>query len=208
MAFFLLVRVLAAFPQEFSVATLNVDGLPEKFLWLKVNPNGPGKRYTPTIGARLVEGRFDFIAVQENFNFSEALFAALDSAYFHDEWQGGILGGSEFNPFRMRISVDGLNGFWRQGAVILQDESSARWSRSCGKITNIREHSKCPSCSGELYQRDDDNEQTIRNRLKVFHEQTEALVEFYRTKGLLIEIDATGMPDEIFSRVLETLRND
>lgn len=139
LAFFLLVRVLAAFPQEFSVATLNVDGLPEKFLWLKVNPNGPGKRYTPTIGARLVEGRFDFIGVQENFNFSEALFAALDSAYFHDEWQGGIFGGSEFNPFRMRISVDGLNGFWRQGAVILQDESSARWSRSCGKIKHAND---------------------------------------------------------------------
>lgn len=104
--------------------------------------------------------------------------------------------------------IDAVIMFKVDDEAIVKRLTSRAACRSCGTITNIREHSKCPSCGGELYQRDDDNEQTIRNRLKVFHEQTEALVEFYRTKGLLIEIDATGMPDEIFSRVLETLRND
>ena len=79
--------------------------------------------------------------------------------------------------------------------------------RSCGTITNW-EHDKCPSCGGELYRRADDNEETIRSRLKVFHEQTEALIEFYRAKKLLIEIDATGMPEEIFERVLKLLNHD
>ena len=79
--------------------------------------------------------------------------------------------------------------------------------RSCGAITNW-EHDKCPSCGGELYRRADDNEETIRSRLKVFHEQTEALIEFYRAKKLLIEIDATGMPEEIFERVLKLLNHD
>ena len=76
--------------------------------------------------------------------------------------------------------------------------------RSCGAITNW-DHDKCPSCGGELYRRADDNEETIRSRLKVFHEQTEALIEFYRAKNLLLEVDATGMPEEIFERVLSLL---
>lgn len=78
--------------------------------------------------------------------------------------------------------------------------------RSCGGITTW-EHDKCPSCGGELYRRADDNEETIRSRLKVFHEQTEALIEFYRERKLLLEVDATGMPEEIFMRVLDLLKS-
>lgn len=76
--------------------------------------------------------------------------------------------------------------------------------RSCGTITTW-DHDKCPACGGELYRRADDNEDTIRSRLKVFHEQTEALIEFYRARKILLEVDATGMPEEIFSRVLALL---
>ena len=79
--------------------------------------------------------------------------------------------------------------------------------KSCGGITTW-DNAKCPSCGGELYRRDDDNEATIRERLRVYHEQTEALVEFYRARGLLIEIDATGIPEEVFARVVETLEHD
>lgn len=80
--------------------------------------------------------------------------------------------------------------------------------KDCGNVTNTLEHDKCPSCGGELFRRDDDNEQTIRSRLKVFHEQTEALAEFYRARKLLLEVDATGMPEEVFARVLELLGHD
>ena len=41
----------------------------------------------------------------------------------------------------------------------------------------------------------------------MFHEQTEALIEFYRARKLLLEVDATGMPEEIFTRVLELLKS-
>ena len=80
--------------------------------------------------------------------------------------------------------------------------------KDCGSITNIHEHDKCPSCGGELYRREDDNEATIRSRLKVFHETTEALNEFYRPRNVLFEIDATGKPEDIFTRVVELLPND
>ena len=79
--------------------------------------------------------------------------------------------------------------------------------RSCGAITTW-EHDKCPSCGGELYRRADDNEETIRSRLKVFHEQTEALIEYYKARNLLLEVDATGMPETIFERVIALLNHD
>ncbi len=79
---------------------------------------------------------------------------------------------------------------------------------ACGNITNIHENRTCPSCGGELRQRDDDNEATIRERLRVFHEQTEPLVEFYRSRGSLIDIDAMGTPDEVFSQTVAALEHD
>ncbi|MBQ3446844.1 MAG: adenylate kinase [Synergistaceae bacterium] len=107
-----------------------------------------------------------------------------------------------------QTKIDGVIMFAVPDEAIVKRLTSRAVCKSCGNVTNIHEHDKCPACGGELYRRDDDNEDTIRSRLKVFHEQTEALVEFYRSRGLLIEIDATGMPEEVFARVVETLEHD
>ena len=107
-----------------------------------------------------------------------------------------------------QTKIDGVIMFKVSDDAIVKRLTSRAVCKDCGNVTNIHEHDKCPSCGGELYRRDDDNEATIRSRLKVFHEQTEALVEFYRSRGLLVEIDATGMPDEVFSRVIDALEND
>lgn len=107
-----------------------------------------------------------------------------------------------------QTKLDGVIMFKVSDEEIVKRLTSRAVCKKCGNVTNIHEHDKCPSCEGELYRRDDDNEATIRERLRVYHEQTEALVEFYRAQGLLIEIDATGMPEEVFSRVVETLEHD
>lgn len=104
--------------------------------------------------------------------------------------------------------IDGVILFAVPDQEIIKRLTSRGVCRDCGQVTNINEHKNCPSCNGELYVRDDDNEATIKSRLKVFHEQTEPLIEFYRDKGLLFEVNATGTPDEIFSRVQKVLRND
>lgn len=59
----------------------------------------------------------------------------------------------------------------------------------------------CDACGSHLYQRDDDTEETVSNRLRVYHEQTAPLVEYYREKGLLQVADGNGSPDEVFERV-------
>lgn len=59
----------------------------------------------------------------------------------------------------------------------------------------------CDSCGGDLYQRDDDNEDTVRRRLKVYEEQTEPVVSYYNPSGRLVSIDGTGTPDEVFMEI-------
>ena len=88
--------------------------------------------------------------------------------------------------------------------------SNRRSCRSCGGIFNLltmggAAGAKCPSCGGELHQRDDDQETVIRNRLKVFHEQTEPLIAWYRDRGLLSEIDAASDPETIYAGVKAAL---
>ena len=64
----------------------------------------------------------------------------------------------------------------------------------------------CDKCGGELFQREDDKEETIRERLKVYDEQTAPLIAYYRSAQLLRPIDGTGNMEQIFGRILEAVR--
>lgn len=64
----------------------------------------------------------------------------------------------------------------------------------------------CDRCQGELYQRDDDKEAVIQHRLEVYRRQTEPLIDYYGRSGLLVAVDASGAPDEIFERLRAVLR--
>jgi adenylate kinase len=63
----------------------------------------------------------------------------------------------------------------------------------------------CDKCGGELYQRDDDNEETVGNRLKVYSDQTQPLIDYYQNKGLLRPVDGVGDIPAIFDRVVLVL---
>ena len=101
--------------------------------------------------------------------------------------------------------LDGVILFTVPDEAIVQRLISRGVCKDCGNITNINDNAKCPSCGGELYRRADDNEETVRNRLKVYHDQTEPLIDFYKARNLLIEVDAAGTPEEVFSRVQDKL---
>lgn len=66
----------------------------------------------------------------------------------------------------------------------------------------------CDLCEGELYQRDDDKPETVRARLKVFHDQTAPLVDYYRRSELLIEVDGTGDIDSVSQALLKAVRDE
>jgi adenylate kinase len=65
----------------------------------------------------------------------------------------------------------------------------------------------CDVCDGELYQRDDDKEETVRERLAVYERETAPIVGFYAAHGLLSTIDATGTPEEVTERALSALED-
>ncbi|MEV6171137.1 adenylate kinase [Streptomyces sp. NPDC051954] len=66
----------------------------------------------------------------------------------------------------------------------------------------------CDVCGGELYQRDDDSEDTVRKRLEVYHTQTEPIIDYYKTQGLVVTINAMGPVDEVTGRALEGLKRE
>jgi adenylate kinase len=86
--------------------------------------------------------------------------------------------------------------------------------RTCsltGKLLNIyssprEELDECTNAGGELIEREDDNEETIKNRLDVYRSQTEPLVDFYRRRGKLRTVDADGSIDEVYDRFLDVLQ--
>jgi adenylate kinase len=91
--------------------------------------------------------------------------------------------------------------------VIIRRLTSRRTCRDCGKITTTSAlvGGTCPICGGEVYQRDDDNEQTVRNRLEVYDRSTAPLIDYYRSAGLLAEIDGDRPVGEVFADVKAVL---
>lgn len=85
-----------------------------------------------------------------------------------------------------------------------------RGCRSCGSIYHLvfsppAKEGACDGCGGELYQRGDDNERTVRNRLEVYRRQTEPLIGYYRPGGKLLEIDGAKSPDGVFAAICDAL---
>ncbi|MFZ5975375.1 MAG: adenylate kinase [Bacillota bacterium] len=69
-----------------------------------------------------------------------------------------------------------------------------RVCRECGAtyhVSRLKEGDPCAKCGGELYQRNDDKPETVENRLKVYTEQTQPLIDFYAAKGILVTVDGS-----------------
>lgn len=94
--------------------------------------------------------------------------------------------------------------------ILMKRLTGRRTCSQTGKLLNIyfspqEELDACVDAGGELIQRDDDNEETISNRLEVYRSQTESLVEFYGATNKLKVVDAAGSVDEVYERILKAL---
>jgi adenylate kinase len=86
-----------------------------------------------------------------------------------------------------------------------------RTCRECGQGYHIkfdppREAGRCDACCGELFQRDDDSEETIRKRLEVYHAQTSPLVAYYRNEDLLLPVDGMQEIGTVQEKILSHLQ--
>ena len=91
--------------------------------------------------------------------------------------------------------------------VIVDRLSGRRVCKSCGgtyHVSNMK-GSICQNCGGELIQRDDDAPETVQNRMRVYHEQTQPLIDYYRQQGVLVTVDGTQGIDEVFGAICAEL---
>jgi adenylate kinase len=94
--------------------------------------------------------------------------------------------------------------------ALMKRLTGRRTCKDCGQMYNVyysppQKDGVCDRCGGELLQRADDNEETIGNRLKVYQDQTEPLIEYYRKQGKLAAIDGEGDIEAIYARINQAL---
>ncbi|GLW96303.1 adenylate kinase [Microtetraspora sp. NBRC 16547] len=138
-----------------------------------------------------------------------------------DAQQGFLLDGFPRNVPQAQILQKMLAEFGTGLDIVLElvvdDEevvrrlAGRRTCRQCGKVWHVdfdppSVAGVCDACGGELFQRDDDREETIRRRLEVYQEQTSPLINFYSDEGILVQVNATGPVDEVTRRAMAALR--
>jgi hypothetical protein len=128
--------------EQFSIATLNVDGLPPKLLMLKLNPDGPGDAGTARIGKYLTKKSYDLLMLQEDFNFHNVLAVWLEDDYKLDEWSGDVgIDGHKIDFLHLqnhRYECDGLMGCWKNDLTVVPAPRTA-WQQSFGKFSHAND---------------------------------------------------------------------
>lgn len=100
---------------------------------------------------------------------------------------------------------------WVFNVVVSEDEvvkrlSGRRTCKNCGAVYHIvynppAKDNVCDACGGELYQRDDDREETVRNRIQVYAEKTAPLIDYYKSKGVLVDINGELSVEEVTKEI-------
>jgi adenylate kinase len=93
---------------------------------------------------------------------------------------------------------------------IVSRMSGRRSCPACGSVYHVeqmppKKDGICDSCGAKLVQRDDDKPETVKKRLKVYHEQTQPLIDYYENKGILKTVDGTASPDDVFNAIEKAL---
>lgn len=106
----------------------------------------------------------------------------------------------------LEMNIDTVVNLNVDDQMIVDRLSARRMCRKCGFEYNLktrppRKEGVCDIDGSELYQRSDDNEETIKNRLSLYHKNTEPIEDFYREKSKLVDIDGSGSFDEVFDSI-------
>ena len=93
---------------------------------------------------------------------------------------------------------------------IINRMSGRRACVNCGATYHVvhnppKVENECDTCNGELILRDDDKPETVKNRLDVYHTQTQPLIDFYTERKVLVEVDGTQSMDKVFDDIMKIL---
>jgi adenylate kinase len=108
------------------------------------------------------------------------------------------------------LTLDAVLNYELPQAEIVSRLSGRRTCERCKAIFHLvtkppKVDGTCDACGGKLYQREDDNPDSVKVRLKVYESSTAPLIQFYADLGVLVSISATGSPEEIYSRTIRAL---
>lgn len=111
----------------------------------------------------------------------------------------------------MGIKLDGVINIEVPREKLMARLTGRRVCRSCGASYHVIFNppavaDQCNACGGELYQRDDDNEATVGNRLDVYENQTAPLINYYKEQGVLVSVDGDQEIKQVLSEILTQLK--
>jgi adenylate kinase len=95
-------------------------------------------------------------------------------------------------------------------ALVMDRLCGRRVCKDCGEsyhVTTLNGATTCSRCGGELYQRKDDNPETVESRLEVYSKQTAPLIEYYKEKGLLFNVVSDSTPEATFEKISKKLNS-
>ena len=95
--------------------------------------------------------------------------------------------------------------------VLLSRLTGRRVCKNCNNVYHLefnppKNPSICDKCGGELYQRDDDKEETVKKRIETYNNQTKPLIDYYENKGILIRINGNQPIDKVTKDIIEVLQ--
>jgi len=110
------------------------------------------------------------------------------------------------NELSSVINMDRVINISVSDEEIVKRLSRRRICSSCGIGYNLdsivpKIEGKCDRCSSDLYQRDDDKPESITKRLEVYKKQTQPLIDYYKEKNILVDVDGSKSPEEVFDMV-------
>jgi adenylate kinase len=106
--------------------------------------------------------------------------------------------------------VDKVVNFELPDSSVLERLGGRRVCRKCGHNFHVifdkpKKEGVCDHCAGEVYTRDDDKPEAVQKRLEVYRAQTAPLIDFYRKKGLLVDVDARPAVDQVVENFKKAL---
>lgn len=110
--------------------------------------------------------------------------------------------------WKLKKKIDFVFNLVASDDTIVKRLTQRRQCSKCGAVYNLvtmkpKKKDECDKCGGTLTQRKDDEEETVRKRIEVYKEETSPLVEYYKKKKMLTDVDASKKPKEIFNNVVK-----
>ena len=110
------------------------------------------------------------------------------------------------------IKIDKVVNLQAGDGIIVKRISLRRVCSKCGFAYHLdfikpNREGFCDKCSGHLYQREDDKPEAVKQRLKVYREQTAPLIDYYRKKKVLVDVDGSGSPEDVFGMVKRAINS-